>query len=92
MSSNLPILEDVDFEKVVFLYQLEKGVAGGSYGLNVASLAGLKSSILSTAQRKSEELRLTTLHSKTFHDKMTIFKKIFCGQFDRNELEDMLIK
>jgi len=44
----------------VFLFQLEKGQAGGSYGLNVAALAGLDRSILRVARRKSKEMEMAT--------------------------------
>ena len=44
------------YEKIVFLYQLEQGQAGKSYGLNVAALAGLDSAILKLAAQKSREL------------------------------------
>lgn len=47
---------EAEFDKVVFLYHLEQGKAGASYGLNVASLAGLPDSILQTAQCKSKKL------------------------------------
>lgn len=40
----------------MFLYQLERGQAGKSYGLNVAALAGLDSGILKLAAQKSREL------------------------------------
>ena len=40
----------------MFLYQLERGQAGKSYGLNVAALAGLGSAILKLAAQKSQEL------------------------------------
>ena len=43
----------------MFLYQLERGEAGGSYGLNVAALAGLPASILRLAQAKSKQLQQT---------------------------------
>lgn len=46
-----------DYDKVVFLYQLERGQAGGSYGLNVAALAGLPTTILNLAQAKSKQLQ-----------------------------------
>ena len=45
-----------DFERIVFLYHLERGQAGASYGLNVAALAGLPSSILQLAHKKSKKL------------------------------------
>ena len=48
-----------DYEKIVFLFQLERGQAGGSYGLNVAALAGLDSDILRVAGRKSKEMEGT---------------------------------
>lgn len=44
------------YEKIVFLYQLEQGQAGKSYGLNVAALAGLDPGILKLAAQKSQEL------------------------------------
>lgn len=44
------------FERVVFLYHLERGRAGASYGLNVAALAGLPHSILQLAHEKSKQL------------------------------------
>ena len=40
----------------MFLYQLERGQAGKSYGLNVAALAGLDPAILRVAAEKSREL------------------------------------
>ena len=40
----------------MFLYQLEQGQAGKSYGLNVAALAGLHPAILKLAAKKSREL------------------------------------
>ena len=44
------------YEKIVFLYQLEQGQAGKSYGLNVAALAGIDPAILKLASEKSREL------------------------------------
>ena len=41
---------------MVFLYHLDKGQAGASYGLNVASLAGLPSTLLKIAHHKSKLL------------------------------------
>lgn len=46
------------YEKIVFLYQLERGQAGKSYGLNVAALAGLDRAILKLAAEKSRELEV----------------------------------
>eukprot|EP01133_Synstelium_polycarpum_P018141 gene18141-21685_t len=43
--------------RVVFMYHVEKGASKNSYGLNVASIAGLPKSILLEASKKSNELR-----------------------------------
>ena len=47
------MLGDDNYGRIVFLYQLEKAEASGSYGINVAALAGLSEDILTLAQRKS---------------------------------------
>ncbi len=53
----LSFLEDeVQPEFITFLYQLIKGAAARSYGLNVARLAEIPESILRTAAFKSKEL------------------------------------
>ena len=41
---------------VVFLYKLADGIAGKSYGLNVARLAGIPSSIIEDARMKAQQL------------------------------------
>lgn len=48
---------------MVFLYQLERGQAVGSYGLNVAALAGLLTTILNLAQAKSKQLQHAVTHA-----------------------------
>ena len=50
------VAADEVFDRVVFLYQLEEGQAASSYGLNVASLAGLPACILKVAHEKSTKL------------------------------------
>ncbi|XP_014830350.1 PREDICTED: DNA mismatch repair protein Msh3-like isoform X2 [Poecilia mexicana] len=47
---------EVQPEFITFLYQLTKGAAGRSYGLNVARLADVPDPILHTASRKAREL------------------------------------
>lgn len=54
-------VSEAEFDKVVFLYHLKRGQAGASYGLNVASLAGLPSNILQLAHRKSKQLEADVL-------------------------------
>ena len=46
---------------MVFLYQLQPGVAGGSYGLNVAALAGLQVDILRVARHKARQMEESTV-------------------------------
>ena len=46
------------YKRVVFLYEMVQGRASGSYGLNVAALAGVPVEILSLARDKSKELQL----------------------------------
>ena len=64
LSYNVVSIIGEDYDKVVFLYQLERGEARGSYGLNVAALAGLPTSILKLAQAKSKQLQ-QTVYDKT---------------------------
>ncbi|KAK6457260.1 DNA mismatch repair protein MSH3 [Scheffersomyces xylosifermentans] len=49
--------KDQTFPEVIFLYNLVKGVVQNSYGLNVAKLAGIPSSIISEAYKVSESLK-----------------------------------
>lgn len=49
-------------EFVTFLYQITRGVAARSYGLNVAKLADVPDEILKKAAHKSKELeKLSTM-------------------------------
>uniref|UniRef100_A0A8D0G462 DNA mismatch repair protein MSH3 n=1 Tax=Sphenodon punctatus TaxID=8508 RepID=A0A8D0G462_SPHPU len=50
----MPNITDPEF--ITFLYQITRGVAARSYGLNVAKLADVPEEILKTAARKSKEL------------------------------------
>lgn len=43
-------------ESVTFLYQITRGIAARSYGLNVAKLADVPGEILKKAASKSKEL------------------------------------
>ena len=53
-----PLLTGDVYKRVVFLYEMVQGRASGSYGLNVAALAGIPVEILSLARDKSKELQL----------------------------------
>ena len=54
--------------KVIFLYTVEKGVAKGSYGIHVASLAGIPNSVLERAKNILDEYESL--------DKTSSFEKI----------------
>ena len=58
MHYKAPFSVEEDFDKVIFLYHLDRGQANASYGLNVASLAGLSSGILQLAHSKSKQLEI----------------------------------
>lgn len=57
---------------LTFLYQLVKGAASHSYGLNVARMADLPREILELASQKSKELE-DKVHSKRFAHSFSIF-------------------
>lgn len=61
---------------LTFLYQLVKGAASHSYGLNVARMADLPREILELASQKSKELE-DKVHSKRFALIFTIFFSSF---------------
>ena len=42
-------------DEIVFLFEFRWGVAGGSYGMNVARLAGVDPSVLEVASKKAKE-------------------------------------
>ena len=57
------VAAEEEWSRVVFLYQLVRGKASNSYGLNVAALAGLSPEILRRAGQKAKELRAEALHN-----------------------------
>ena len=66
------------YKTVVFLYHLEKGRAGGSYGLNVAALAGLSDDIIAIARVKSEQAQKVWSHDQfNFESCLGDFREFF---------------
>ncbi len=53
--SHVAFMTDEAARDVVFLYQLKSGAAGGSYGLNVARMAGLPEEVLARAEAVAGE-------------------------------------
>ena len=51
--------------RIVFLYEFRNGAAGGSYGLNVARLAGVDANILALAAEKAKEAERWTAEGET---------------------------
>lgn len=70
---------------LTFLYQLVKGAASHSYGLNVARMADLPREILELASQKSKELE-DKVHSKRFALIFTIFHGGEGKRWDREEM------
>ncbi|ESP05453.1 hypothetical protein LOTGIDRAFT_208479 [Lottia gigantea] len=66
-------------DSITFLYELVKGQAGKSYGLNVAQLANIDSSILTTAKWRSQQLE-NEIQSKRCN--LDVFLKIFLSKND----------
>lgn len=62
LSDNVPCVRNVhvvvkeDNDEVTFLYKIKDGPAGQSYGINVARLAGLPTSVLDRAKELQKEL------------------------------------
>eukprot|EP01132_Coremiostelium_polycephalum_P006113 gene6113-7618_t len=52
-----PVTEQDPIPKVVFLYKVTKGAAKNSYGLNVATIAGVPKQIIMEAAKKSDEMK-----------------------------------
>lgn len=46
---------DEKHEKVIFLYKLKPGSCHSSFGINVAKVVGIDSSIIETAKSKAKE-------------------------------------
>ena len=53
--SHVAFMTDEAARDVVFLYQLKSGPAGGSYGLNVARMAGLPEEVIARAEAVAAE-------------------------------------
>ena len=56
--------DDNDIDVITFLYQLVEGMAGKSYGLNVAKLAEIPMPIIKIAARKSHELETAVMATR----------------------------
>ena len=54
INKHMKILEDKDLEQITFLYQLVDGFASKSYGIHVAKLAGIPSSVIERAKHLLE--------------------------------------
>lgn len=50
---------------VVFLYKLQPGVCSKSYGMNVASMAGVPASVIEVAESKAEEFERESCRSRS---------------------------
>ncbi|XP_033750207.1 LOW QUALITY PROTEIN: DNA mismatch repair protein Msh3-like [Pecten maximus] len=74
-------------ESITFLYQLVTGVAGRSYGLNVARLAGIPHNIIRQAAYQSHDLETKIMERR---DQLKLFQALFtCPE---TEMTDILLE
>ncbi|CAG0885883.1 unnamed protein product [Darwinula stevensoni] len=85
-SDTVDLLEDVPDDSITFLYQLTPGSAQSSYGLNVARLAGIESSIISSARRRSTALQKQAL---VHRDAITFFRSVWSAN-EPGQLKNVL--
>ncbi|XP_069137452.1 DNA mismatch repair protein Msh3-like [Argopecten irradians] len=74
-------------ESVTFLYQLVTGVAGRSYGLNVARLAGIPPKVIKLAAQRSQDLETKVMDRR---EQLKLFQALFtCPE---TEMSDILLE
>lgn len=61
----LPTVSDTADEDVTFLYQLTRGMAGRSYGMNVARLANVPADIVTEATVRSHAMEERDLYYRS---------------------------
>lgn len=62
---------DADSRRVTFLYRLTKGISPKSYGMNVANMAGIPSSVIDEAEIVAEQME-SQLSLSTMSDSSAI--------------------
>jgi len=69
---------DEDEQNVTFLYKLTTGICEKSFGMNVATMAGIPPSGVTRAAKIAEETEIV------HHSKDTTYKMAVCGKEDIN--------
>ncbi|KAL7314276.1 DNA mismatch repair protein msh6 [Mucor circinelloides] len=69
---------DEDEQNVTFLYKLTTGICEKSFGMNVATMAGIPPSVVTRAAKIAEETEIV------HHSKDTTYKMAVCGKEDIN--------
>ncbi|KAM9984341.1 hypothetical protein ACTFIZ_004049 [Dictyostelium cf. discoideum] len=72
---------DEEAKKVIFLYKLASGVCPNSYGLHVASMAGLPRDIISKAEEKSTQM-----------EKDSVLVSFIHGTIHRSKLVEKIVQ
>ncbi|KAN0035045.1 hypothetical protein ACTFIV_001585 [Dictyostelium citrinum] len=72
---------DEEAKKVIFLYKLASGVCPNSYGLHVASMAGLPREIISKAEEKSTQM-----------EKDSVLVSFIHGTIHRSKLVEKIVQ
>lgn len=76
--------ENENDSSIIFLYKLTEGMASKSFGFNVARLAGIPNDIISIAQSKSNEMRLSFKYADITSIKDS-FKSIYNLVYSSND-------
>ncbi|XP_052792557.1 DNA mismatch repair protein Msh3-like [Mya arenaria] len=71
--------KDESREVITFLYQLVRGMASRSYGLNVARLAGTPQSIIAMATSQSHDMEDREIQHRKSH---SLFRQLMLGKAD----------
>lgn len=73
MPLRMGIIVDKSSRNITFLYKLEEGTASGSFGMNVASMCGISSSIVDQAEVAAKQYEQTS-KLKDQHEKQQVNK------------------
>jgi DNA mismatch repair protein MSH3 len=82
--------DDNGDEEITFLYEVGKGVAHRSYGLNVARLANVPKSVLDTAAMKSRELE-AEVKQKKFESIRNVMCNLLSGETLNEQLDQLIV-
>ncbi len=89
---NLTMEVHEDKGKVIFLHRVCSGVANRSYGIHVASLAGIPQELIQRAEKKLEELESTSSMRQKLTSEPMFFSASKGKKFDRRDSKSSTTK